>query len=865
MADEEMPEEAITPEELALAGTEEAEPRLGDTGRQLNLENRDGSPLELSKNGWLGLSRTPKNAITALLVQIGIPIAQARAFAAQTNDSMTLEQIVKRATDEFSQSFAAEGAGQVVGEVLGIYLSGGERDRQAFKAWTDGNFEGMVALATDTVVGSIGEGGFRDLRQDKAITEELLGKGDPWWSRVGSAIGDEINVHRDGAFSFGREEEQGAGFGDFLDNTKDLLSQGPDVLDTLMTNEEKTYNFADGSSLIGTPEVRKWLGQDPVIMERVQEALSSVLPPEMIGSSQYAELLNQATKIGSFGALEGEEQQRVRRINEISTSFMDKTGQSFTNKKVYADLVALNMDVERLRGIGVSSGDSPHLFAPETRDRLGSHGITQEQIKESGGFDVFQGDPNLTQRNQVVSMAEVYRWWTRDASAEEREEIQRDLWEAGFYSEGDILSGETPIWGFSDNKTKDAVDRFFTELITGVQQGETIDLTAFLAERKRSSELLHKQAFDTQNSMDGLSGSPRTFTQLTDDNVEALIDDSVRSILGRDAPPDVVRAVRNSVNANKRRYAEALSKQDELDAIMGRTQSNIVDARGYAINGSTRLVRGVDPNQSPSTYLDHNLGTVNDQNSDDPATVAAVLRGIKATESKGRYTAQNSSSSASGAYQFTDGTWAAAGGTRFAPRAYMATPEEQDAVAEGWLRGKYREYGNWDQAISAWIQPGMTRAGQRNQPIHDGKGNVVHDITLNEYTRDVKDNAFGAYAGLADPAYADPFQLPDMTSLGINPNPAGGFQDNQGNDIPTNSPVAIQNGYGANLLDGQISQDAVARSGYRTVEVPYSMNSEDMKFEAEKLLLENYEPEVKRKRAINYFNELSGLSKIQGL
>jgi hypothetical protein len=51
-------------------------------------------------------------------------------------------------------------------------------------------------------------------------------------------------------------------------------------------------------------------------------------------------------------------------------------------------------------------------------------------------------------------------------------------------------------------------------------------------------------------------------------------------------------------------------------------------------------------------------------------------------ESGGDYTAHNTSGSgASGKYQIIRGTWAAFGGTRYAPEAAQATPAQQDEIA----------------------------------------------------------------------------------------------------------------------------------------------------------------------------------------
>jgi hypothetical protein len=75
-----------------------------------------------------------------------------------------------------------------------------------------------------------------------------------------------------------------------------------------------------------------------------------------------------------------------------------------------------------------------------------------------------------------------------------------------------------------------------------------------------------------------------------------------------------------------------------------------------------------------------------------PADIEKILAAIRTNESGGNY-GENSSkkgSSASGAYQFIDSTWkaqsAAAGiGTEY-PRAYMAPPEVQDAVAANYVK-----------------------------------------------------------------------------------------------------------------------------------------------------------------------------------
>jgi hypothetical protein len=64
---------------------------------------------------------------------------------------------------------------------------------------------------------------------------------------------------------------------------------------------------------------------------------------------------------------------------------------------------------------------------------------------------------------------------------------------------------------------------------------------------------------------------------------------------------------------------------------------------------------------------------------------AAILATIRDREG-GSYTSRPSGGgTASGAYQFTDATWLAAGGGQYAPHAYQATREQQDQVAAAYV------------------------------------------------------------------------------------------------------------------------------------------------------------------------------------
>ena len=63
--------------------------------------------------------------------------------------------------------------------------------------------------------------------------------------------------------------------------------------------------------------------------------------------------------------------------------------------------------------------------------------------------------------------------------------------------------------------------------------------------------------------------------------------------------------------------------------------------------------------------------------------VSRALATIRARESGGNYGARNPTSSASGAYQFIDGTWGGYGGYK---HAYQAPAHVQDAKARAWVQ-----------------------------------------------------------------------------------------------------------------------------------------------------------------------------------
>lgn len=88
---------------------------------------------------------------------------------------------------------------------------------------------------------------------------------------------------------------------------------------------------------------------------------------------------------------------------------------------------------------------------------------------------------------------------------------------------------------------------------------------------------------------------------------------------------------------------------------------------------------------------------------------------IVACESGGNPTAQNRTSSASGLYQFIDGTWAAYGGREFAPRAKDATPAQQRIVADRAFAAE--GLSPWNASRSCWAgKTGSAKAPAAKTP-----------------------------------------------------------------------------------------------------------------------------------------------------
>ena len=112
---------------------------------------------------------------------------------------------------------------------------------------------------------------------------------------------------------------------------------------------------------------------------------------------------------------------------------------------------------------------------------------------------------------------------------------------------------------------------------------------------------------------------------------------------------------------------------------------------------------------------------------------------IIACESGGNAHAQNSGSTASGLFQFMDGSWRAYGGTKFAARAKDATTAQQTQIANTayhrsgltpWTASRHCWHGKVSQPA-----PTVRTASQTTRSPETAHSTTVHNTTVHSATR----------------------------------------------------------------------------------------------------------------------------------
>lgn len=107
-------------------------------------------------------------------------------------------------------------------------------------------------------------------------------------------------------------------------------------------------------------------------------------------------------------------------------------------------------------------------------------------------------------------------------------------------------------------------------------------------------------------------------------------------------------------------------------------------------------------------------------------TAQQLMAAIKKVESGGNYAAHSKTSSASGAYQYIDGTWNGYGGYA---HAWQAPPEVQDAKALSDVMHKLSSYGgDARKAAMSWFLPAAV-----NNPTLAARTPKGNGINPNQY------------------------------------------------------------------------------------------------------------------------------------
>lgn len=150
-----------------------------------------------------------------------------------------------------------------------------------------------------------------------------------------------------------------------------------------------------------------------------------------------------------------------------------------------------------------------------------------------------------------------------------------------------------------------------------------------------------------------------------------------------------------------------------------------VDYSGAAAAAMTELPAAADASMGASAVPDAS-GLTQDM----------VIYGIKIQESHGNYQAENPTSTASGAYQYIDGTWDGYGGYG---HAADAPPDVQDAKMRADTQAAYERLGDWERVIASHFAGEGEQAG----PKSDWTKVPGYDYNQNPSIREYVDGVLG--------------------------------------------------------------------------------------------------------------------------
>lgn len=254
------------------------------------------------------------------------------------------------------------------------------------------------------------------------------------------------------------------------------------------------------------------------------------------------------------------------------------------------------------------------LFADNGNDLGGSIVEPVESRIGAGGFQTEQ--QTLQRFDQGMSTLDELRSLWANASEETVENIQRQLWQMGYYGEDAIVKGHIPRrWGSRDARSNQAFHTMLYDLAASEHQNYNLLRNQRIREfsgifRELKNDLLDIGADDPELAVD-VAGIKEEMHVLSDEDTEDLIQEKASSKIGKKVDREMLKAILEGVREVQRaeldqrvshdlraqeadrQYLRQVRRRARYEANSG--QSRLYDERGYEITPTVNPNRGFEP------------------------------------------------------------------------------------------------------------------------------------------------------------------------------------------------------------------------------------------------------------------------------